>query len=171
MAPDQYNAGVTSLDWLNDNYKTYWGDIDTSNLALLYTTFSVSGDLHTRALATKDRFEELYPDNTDMIFEADQASGSGTGTDIAYNLAAATFAANPDIDHWFVTCTLETHAQGIARAAEQLQMEDKVLIVDIGSDILTSEWDTGYDGSWKSCLGMSNYLYAAPLAVRPRFHA
>ncbi len=162
VGTDQYNAGVTSLQWLQDNYKTYWGDIDTANLGLLYTTFSVSGDLNTRAVATADRFKELYPDNSDKIFEADQASGTGSATDIAYNLAAATFAGNPEIDYWFVTCTLEMHAQGIARAVEQLQMNERVLIVDIGSDILTSEWDTGYDGAWKSCLGMSNYLYAAP---------
>ncbi len=41
-------------------------------------------------------------------------------------------------------------------------MEDRVLIVDVGSDILCSEWDTGYDSSWTSCLAISNYLYAAP---------
>jgi ABC-type sugar transport system substrate-binding protein len=162
VGTDQYNAGVTTLQWLYDNYKTYWGDIDTTNLGLLYTTLSVSFDLNERAVATADQFKKLFPDNSEMIFTADQASGTGAATDIAYDLASATFAGNPDIKYWFVTCTLEMHGQGIARAVEQLGMEDRVLIVDIGSDILCAEWDTGYDGSWKSCLGMSNYLYAAP---------
>ena len=61
VGTDQYNAGATSLDWLNDNYKTYWGDIDTSKLALLYTTFSVSGDLHTRGSGNKGPFCGALP--------------------------------------------------------------------------------------------------------------
>ena len=52
--------------------------------------------------------------------------------------------------------------RALPEATEVLGMKDRVLIVDIGSDVLCSEWDIGYDGSWKSCLAMSNYLYAAP---------
>jgi hypothetical protein len=57
---------------------------------------------------------------------------------------------------------IETFAQGTARAVESLDMEDRVLIVDVGSDVLCSEWDNGYDGSWVSCLAISNYLYVTP---------
>ncbi len=159
---DQYAAGVTTMDWMNDNYKTYWGDIDTSKLGLLNMTLSVSEDLNDRAAGAEDTFKKYFPNNDANIFTQDGASGSGARQDIGYNIASATFAANPDIEYWFVTSCLEDYAQGIARATEQLEVEDKVLIVDVGSDILTSEWDTGYDSSWVSCLAISNYLYAAP---------
>lgn len=162
VGTDQKNAGATTMQWLADNYKTYWGDIDTSKLALMAFTLSVSPDLNDRAVITEEVFKELFPKNTDLVFRADAVTGTGAASDIAYNMASTTFAGQPDVEYWFVTCTLEMYGQGVARAVEALGMEDRVLIVDIGSDILCSEWDTGYDGSWKSCLGMSNYLYAAP---------
>lgn len=162
VGTDQKNAGATSLHWLNDNYKTYWGDIDTSKLGLMAFTLSVSVDLNDRAVVTEEEFAKLYPENKDLIFRADAVTGTGAASDIAYNMSSTIFSGNPQVDYWFVTCTLEMYGQGVARAVEALGIEDRVLIVDIGSDILTSEWDTGYDGPWKSCLGMSNYLYAAP---------
>lgn len=36
------------------------------------------------------------------------------------------------------------YSQGVARAVEQLHIEDKVLVTDVGSDILCSEWESGY---------------------------
>lgn len=162
VGTDQKNAGATTMQWLADNYKTYWGDIDTSKLGLMAFTLSVSPDLNDRAVITEEVFANLFPKNKDLIFRADAVTGTGAASDIAYNMASTIFSGQPNVDYWFVTCTLEMYGQGVARAVEALGMEDKVLIVDIGSDILCSEWDTGYDGSWKSCLGMSNYLYAAP---------
>ena len=158
---DGYSTGSTTMQWLHDNYQTYWGDIDTSKIALLNYTFSTLQDLQLRADGAEDKFKELFPDNT-MIFTADAATTSTADAESAYNATAPIFSANPDVEYWFVTCSIETFAQGTARAVESLDMEDRVLIVDVGSDVLCSEWDNGYDGSWVSCLAISNYIYATP---------
>jgi ABC-type sugar transport system substrate-binding protein len=156
---DQYAASQTTLQWLYDNHKTYWGEIDTTQIALMNTNASSNVDLNDRAVGAEDKFKELIPTNAgvynlDMVADFTQ--------DAAFNQASATFSAHPEIKYWFVTNCVEMYSQGVARAAEQLGIEDKVLITDVGSDILCSEWETGYDGSWVSCLAISNYLYAAP---------
>ncbi len=155
----QYDASQTTLQWLYDNCKTYWGDIDYSKVALMNTNASSNVDLNDRAVGAEDKFNELIPDNAG-VFNIDMVNDFTQDT--AYNKAAATFSANPDIEYWFVTNCVEMYSQGVARAVEQLQISDKVLITDVGSDILCSEWETGYNGSWVSCLAISNYLYAAP---------
>ncbi len=156
----QYEASQTTLQWLYDNCKTYWGDdVDYSKIALMNTNSSSNVDLNDRAVGATDKFNELIPNNAG-VFELDMVNDFTQ--DAAYNKAAATFSANPDIEYWFVTNCVEMYSQGVARAVEQLKIEDKVLITDVGSDILCSEWETGYNGSWVSCLAISNYLYAAP---------
>jgi ABC-type sugar transport system substrate-binding protein len=80
----------------------------------------------------------------------------------AFDVAAATFVAHPEVEYWFCTNCLELYSQGVARAVESLQNEDKVLIIDVGSDILCSEWDNSYDGSWIACMAISNFQYTAP---------
>ena len=156
---EQYPASATTVQWLADNYQTYWGDIDTSKIALLNGNASSNTDLNTRAVAAEETFNELFPENAgvydlDMVADFTQES--------AYNEAAAILSAHPDVEYWFSTNCIEQYSQGVARAVESLQIEDKVLITDVGSDVLCSEWESGYDGSWVACLAISNYLYAAP---------
>ncbi len=156
---EQYDAAATTVQWLYDNYTTYWGDIDTSKIALLNTNASSNADLNTRAVAAEEKFNELIPNNAG-VFEVDMVADFSQET--AYNQASATLSANPDIEYWFSTSCVEQFSQGVARAVESLKIEDKVLITDVGSDVLCSEWESGYNGSWVSCLAISNYLYAAP---------
>jgi len=156
---DQKKAGATTVEWLYDNYKTYWGDADTSKIGLISFTLSISTDLNDRAEGAEEKYKELV--KNDNIWRVDGVSGDRTAQ-TGFDLASATLAGNPQIEHWFITSCLEQYAQGAARAAEALNMEDKVLVTAVGSDILTTEWDTNYDGSWVSCLAISNYLYAAP---------
>ena len=156
---EQYPASATTVQWLADNYQTYWGDIDTTKIALLNGNASSNTDLDTRAVAAEETFNELFPENAgvydlDMVADFTQEG--------AYNEAAAILSAHPDVEYWFSTNCIEQYSQGVARAVESLQIEDKVLITDVGSDVLCSEWESGYDGSWVACLAISNYLYAAP---------
>ena len=37
-----------------------------------------------------------------------------------------------------------------------------MIITDVGSDMLSAEWNSGYEGCWVSCLAISNYLYTGP---------
>ena len=149
------------MQWLYDNYQTYWGDIDTSKIAFAQLYILDPSRSPAQGRRAEDKFKELFPDNT-MIFTADAATTSTADAESAYNATAPIFSANPDVEYWFVTCSIETFAQGTARAVESLDMEDHVLIVDVGSDVLCSEWDNGYDGCWVSCLAISNYIYATP---------
>lgn len=156
---DQIAASAATVQWLYDNHKKYWGDIDTTQIALMNLNASVNVDLNDRAVGAEAKFKELLPTNAG-IFNLDMVADFTT--DGAYNQASTTFAGNPNIKYWFVTNCVEMYSQGVARAVEALGLDKRVLITDVGSDILCSEWDTNYDGAWVSCLAISNYLYAAP---------
>jgi ABC-type sugar transport system substrate-binding protein len=153
-------AGQVITQWLFDNYKTYWGDIDKTQIGLLDFTFSPNKDFrdrHDGALAT---FKELLPNNT-KIFDADGVVGT-LNEETGYNLASAIFAAHPEVKYWFVPACLEGFAAGATRAAEAAKIEKKCLITGVNSDILNAQWDTGYNGCWVSCLALSDYQYAIP---------
>lgn len=157
---ESYPAGYETVQWLYDNRSTYWGDVDASKIGILDYNFSANTDFN-------DRFEgakACYFDNggtEDKFFAADGVSGA-LDEQTGYDLAAAIFAAHPEVEYWFVGACLEQYAQGATRAAEALNMTDRVLVTAVGSDILPVEWDNGYDGCWVSCMALYNLQYAIP---------
>jgi ABC-type sugar transport system substrate-binding protein len=153
-------VGREMTTWLFDNYKNYWGEIDTSTLGLLNFTFSPNVDFQDRYDGNLAMFQELLPGNTNT-FEADGVTG-GLNEETGYDLASAILAANPQVEHWFVPACLELYAQGTMRAAESLGMQDRVLITAVNSDVLSALWDSGYEGCWVSCVASTSYQYAAP---------
>ncbi|MCL2200811.1 MAG: substrate-binding domain-containing protein [Oscillospiraceae bacterium] len=158
---DGYQAGRIKTQWLYDNYRTYWGEIDTARLGLLNFNFSPNVDFNDRYLGALSMFQELFPGNTN-IFSADGVAGR-LDEQTGFDLASAILATNPDVEHWFIPACLEHYAQGAARAVESLGMQDRVLITTTGSDILSAAWDSGYDGAaWVSCIGIHALQYAAP---------
>jgi ABC-type sugar transport system substrate-binding protein len=162
---DQYQSGFESMQWLIDHYKEFWGeDVDTSTIGLLDIDFSISPDLQARTEGIKDSFTQAFPDN-DNIFIVDGLTGGTVSTEVGYDLTSQTVTANSKVKYWLVSSCLENYAQGAARAAEELGRDDEFLISDVGSTILPSEWDTGYDGAWKTCYAMSDYAYSAPAAL------
>ena len=159
VALDGVAAGATQVQWMYDNYKNYWGDIDTSKIALIATTFSPNSDFQDRHDGAVAKFQELFPDS--QVFTADGIVGT-LNTETGYDMISPIFTANSDVEYWFVISCLEQYAQGAARAAENLDIEDKVLASCVGSDILSSEWEAGYEGCWVTCLAVSDYLYTVP---------
>ena len=159
VALDGFAAGETQVQWMYDNYKNYWGDIDTSKIALIATTFSPNSDFQDRHDGAVAKFQELLPDNE--VFSVDGIVGT-LDTDTGYNMIAPTFTGHSNVEYWFVVSCLEQYAQGAARAAENLNIQDKVLVSCVGSDILSSEWNNGYEGCWVTCLAVSDYLYTVP---------
>ena len=157
---DGFAAGEAEIQWLFDNYKTYWGDIDTSKIGLLNINWSANVDLASRYYGALAKFEELLPGN-ENIFDCDGVTGK-MDAETGYNMTTPIFSANPDVEFWFVASALEMYTQGAARAAESLNIEDNVLAICVGSDILRAEWDNGYDGCWVSCVAISDYLYVVP---------
>ena len=83
----------------------------------------------------------------------------------AFNLASTEFTMRTgvDVDYWIVGNVVEMLSVGVARAAELLEIDDNVIITDVGSDMLSAEWNSGYEGCWVSCLAISNYLYTCLL--------
>ena len=158
---DNAAAGGDMVQWLYDNYKTYWGDIDTSQLGLINFTFSAAVELNQRYDAAQAKFNELFPDNKN-IFKGDGIVTGNFEAQTGYDLAAPIYTANTEIKYWFVTSALEQYSQGAARAAESLGIGDNVLAICVGSDVLPIEWDNNYDGSWVACVGISQYQYSAP---------
>lgn len=153
-------VGKEMTKWLFDNYKNYWGEIDTSKLGLLNFTFSPNKDFHDRFNGNLAAFQELAPGNTN-IFDADGVTG-GLNEETGYDLASAKFSGNPQVEYWFVPACLELYAQGAMRAAESLGIQDRVLISAVNSEVLTASWDSGYEGCWVSCVASAPYQYAAP---------
>jgi ABC-type sugar transport system substrate-binding protein len=158
---DNASSGAATVQWLFDNYKTYWGDIDTSKLGIINFTFSAAVELNMRYDAAEAKFKELFPGNTN-IFKGDGIVTGNFEAQTGFDLASPVFSSHPDIKYWFVTSALEQYAQGAARAAESLNIGKNVLAINVGSDVLPNEWDNNYNGSWVACVGISNYQYTAP---------
>jgi ABC-type sugar transport system substrate-binding protein len=152
--------GRMMIDWLFENYTNYWGNIDPSKIGLLNFTFSPNIDFHERFLGNEERFQALLPGNP--IFPADGVTG-GLNEQTGYDLAAAIFAANPQIEYWWVPACLELYALGATRAAEALGIDDRVLVMAVNSDVLTEAWDNGYEGAFVACIATAPLQYAAPL--------
>ena len=157
---DNFEVGERLLQWLYDNYKTYWGDIDETKIGLLNFNFSPNVDFNNRNNGSLARFKELLPNNT-QIFEADGVTG-GLNEQTGYDLASAILSANPEVEYWFVPACLELYSQGASRVVEQLGIDEKVLMTCCDSVVLTGAWDTGYEGCWVSCLTTSGYQYGIP---------
>jgi ABC-type sugar transport system substrate-binding protein len=161
---NQWQAGYDSLKWLTDRYRDFWGaDVDTTKIGLLNIDFSISPDLQQRTEGIEACFREAFPGN-ENIFIVDGLTGGTVSTEVGYDLTSQTVTAHSEIEYWLVSSCLENYAQGAARAAEEGR-ESNFLISDVGSTILPSEWDTGYDGAWKTCYAISDYAYSAPAAM------
>lgn len=158
---DGYALGQEMMQWLYDNQMTYWGvEPDPSEVGYIGLTWSQNIDLNERYTGSLAKFEELYPGNTNT-FSSDGVVGS-MDADTGYNMSAPIFSGNPDIKYWYVVGSLEMYAQGAARAAEDLGIDSQVMVTTVGSDILSAEWDSGYEGCFVSCVAVSNYLYCTP---------
>ena len=64
----------------------------------------------------------------------------------------------------FSAC-VEYYSQGAARAAEDLGMNDNMLISTVGSPMFIEEVENGYEGAWKCCICINNYAYATPIIL------
>ena len=154
---DQTYNGGRQVEFLAENYKNYWGDIDKSKIALMIITWTVGVDLNQRGEGMRSKFEELFPGNPVYVGDTATESFSADG---AYNLANATLSAHPEVEYWFITTVTESFSQGAARVAETMMKEDCVLTTSSGSTTLPGEWDNGYDGIWIGNYAVSPYQYS-----------
>jgi hypothetical protein len=159
VALDGFAVGTQSTQWLIDNYKDYWGEIDTKKLGLITITVSTLPLFSTRSDGARDLFQRTFPDS--LYIEGDTAGQQFTA-EAAYNMVSAYVSANPSTEYWMINVVMAMVAPGVARAIETLGIEDHVLITCCESPTAVEEWDSGYDGCWVSAVGIAEEIYAVP---------
>jgi len=143
---DQDYNGRTQVDFLNNSYSEFWGDVDRSEIALLIMTWSTNLDFTQRAEGMQGEFEELFPGN--QIFIGDTAAAGAMSAEEGFNVANSILSSHPEIKYWFITNTIEDITTGAVRAVEALGLEDRVLVISTGAAILPGQWESGYEGVW-----------------------
>lgn len=163
----QWQSGYDSLEWICQNYKDYWGDVDPSEVGLINVDFSTSQPLADRTQGINDCFKDYgFPEENIFVVDSFALGEQYWMTlDGGYQPTATTVAAHPEIKYWMFSSCLEYYAQGAARAAEDLGINDNMLISDVGSPLFIEETESGYEGAWKCCICINNYAYATPIVL------
>ncbi|MCR5689014.1 MAG: substrate-binding domain-containing protein [Clostridiales bacterium] len=157
-----YDCGAGCSRWLAENYKTYLGDVDMSELGFVVVTFTNMVNMKLRSDGALETFEECMPDCKNL-FTADLVS-QGTGSaEAAYNEVAAVIAGSPNIKYWLVVAVQDAYGQGATRAVEAAGLEDTSLVTSVGGENLILEWEGGYEGCWIACNYFEASFYAAEL--------
>lgn len=165
LALDQYQAGYDSVDYYCQNYGMYWGDdfdVNSDKIGCLSLDWSTSQPLTDRCRGSEEAFLKTFPNG--KIVVADGVTAGHINAETGYDLTSQLMTANTDIEYWIVNACVEDYAQGAARFVETLPSQDNILITTVGSTILPGEWDSGYDGAFKSCYAIADMAYAGPAA-------
>ena len=161
---DGYQAGVMLTDWLLDNYKDFFGDIDLSKAGLLTVSLLIDKDIKARADGGKDRYLERVPGAENMVVEMDM-SDTVFSIQGAFDKAATIFAANADKEYWFIVSGSEEWGIGALRAAESIGLGDKTVLATVGSAFaFGGEWDDPDNSpSWRVLVPENTDQFAATL--------
>ena len=156
---DQIHNGNKSVEFLNNVYKDYWGDIDRSEIMLLILDYSSSIDINLRSQGAEQKWKELFGDQPFIIGDVAAESFTPEG---GYNVTNSIISTNPNVKYWFIYGSTEDITLGATRAVEDLGKDDTVLTVATGVSVLPREWDAGYEGSWIAIYYVPPALYAGP---------
>jgi hypothetical protein len=163
MAPvvmlDGYDCGVKQADWFYDNYKDYWGDIDTTKIMMVDITITVAPDMHLREIGAVETFKKHFPNN-DKFVELDMVNQMLTA-DAAYDMLNPVITTHPEVEYWYISALVDFYGQGAARLVDALGLENRAIVTSTGIDVAQSDWANGYKGPWAS-LGISNYDTCVP---------
>lgn len=154
---DQAYNGRTQMNYLHDNYKNFWGDIDPKEINLLLLDWSQNMDINARSVGAEERWKELYPGQA--YYYGDTGSDA-LSAESGFNVANGILSAHPEVKYWFIVSSVEDIALGATRAIEQLGLDDRVLMTASGAAILPGEWDKGYEGAWIANYAVPPFLYA-----------
>jgi hypothetical protein len=156
---DGYKIGEMSTQWLVDNYKDYWGEVDTSKIGFIFLNLSTIDVFRPREAAAKAVWEENFPDNLLLIGDA---SGQQISAELVYNMITSFTTGHPEIEYWFINAAMMMFPAPAARAVETLGIADNVLITCCESYGVTDEWDAGAYGALVSCVASADDLLTAP---------
>lgn len=153
-----YDCGFKQFDWFFENYKKYWGDIDTSKIVGVEMTFTNTRDFYERSHGATMKFEEAFPGNEVILLDM---VNQQIASDAGYNMLNPVITTRPDVEYWYIWTCIEWYGQGAARLIEALDMEDRAIVTSVGIDTAQVDWANGYDGPWAS-LGIANYDTVCP---------
>ncbi|MDR2357855.1 MAG: hypothetical protein LBD92_07235 [Oscillospiraceae bacterium] len=156
---DGYEVGKLSTQWLIDNYRSYWGEVDPSKIGYIFLNLSTVNVFRPREQAARDVWTENFPDNLMLVGDA---SGQQITAELVYNMVTSYTTGHPEVEYWFINCAMLMFPAPAARAIETLGMTDRALITCCESQGVTTEWDAGSVGALVSCVGASEDLLTAP---------
>ena len=156
-----YGCGAECGKWLSENYKTYFGDIDPKEMGFMSVTYSIVVNFGLRVNGAKDMVMENIPGMPEEnFFVADQIAQGTFGAEPAYNEVAPIVSAHPEIKYWLMMTAIDDWGSGVARVAEEFDMDDQILVATPGGHLLVTEWDAGYKGCWVATSYYEAYDFA-----------
>lgn len=161
---DSETIGNNQTQWLYDNYKKYFGDVDVKQIGYIYVDYSVIPNLHQSEVGAenkaKELFKEIYPDN---FFIADLA-GEAFTAEASYNKVSPILSSHSNIKYWMIAADNELYGTGAARAEEALGFSSKnAITISINGDSLYQAWGTGYDGCWVASVNSPMKMFTGPI--------
>jgi L-arabinose transport system substrate-binding protein len=150
---DAFKVGQSQGDWLGDYVVKNKVNADPATTAYLVLTMSEVSSCVPRSEGALDSFKKKVPDfPADKIIKADY---DGT-SDKAFNVAAATITAHPEIKTWVVTAPNDEGAQGATRALEQAGKDKAAAVVGLGGYLAKDEFKKEF-----SCFKAAAYIKPA----------
>lgn len=149
-----------------------WPDVPYEKVGFISLDFSLSPQVHERALGAEMSWAEKNPSfgaydpavdvNPKNYWIADVATGNMDQT-TAQNLATQILSSPGDIEVWLIASAVDDYSMGAANAAENLHMTDKVCTVCSGGSNLVVQMDNGQETSWRYALFTAQSIYAEPI--------
>jgi ABC-type sugar transport system substrate-binding protein len=161
---DAYSMGTRQAQWLIDNYSSYWPDVKPEEIGFLFMYVTFNENLLANMEGAQDTFAAAYPDLAESNFFDCDIQGYSFDAQGGLEYTTTFISAHPDIKYWWISGCIEDLGQGGARAAEDLNIVDNVLVVTNGANYLIQDWDNGYDGCWKAGVYYAYPIFTEPLA-------
>jgi len=138
---DAYVCGEGQGEWLANYYTENNLGANVAEVGYMLLTMNEVSSCVPRHEGARDKFiagvtdfpeAQIFPSNYD-----------GT-SDKAFNVAAATITANPDVKYWIVTAPNDEGAQGATRALEQAGVDKDACVVGMGGYLAIDEFKKEY---------------------------
>ena len=169
---DNTYFGVQFADKLMEWKDATWPDVPYEKVGFISVDFSLSPQVHERALGSEMRWAEMHPEfgaydpavdvNPENYWIVDTATGNMDQT-TAQNLVTQILSNPGDIEVWLIGTAVDDYSMGAANAAENLHMTDKVCTVCSGGSNLVVQMDNGQETSWRYALFTAQSIYAEPI--------
>ncbi len=164
--------GITFLNKLVEWKEANWKDVPWEKVGVISVDFSLSPQVHERALGAEIRWAELHPEfgkydpavdvNPKNYWIVDTATGNMDQT-TAQNLVTQILSNPGDIEVWLIATAVDDYSMGAANAAENLHLTDKTCTVCSGGSNLVVQIDNEQSTAWRYALFTAQSVYAEPI--------